>query len=469
MREPGEARRQRILAAVQARGAVRVSDLAAELDVSVVTARRDVEELARLGALRRGHGVARSLTTRDPAPAPALPEGGAIALVVPERHAYLHETMHGARTALEAAGQRVVLHIAPQPPGAERPIVERLLAQDIRGLLIAPRWRTTQAELNDAWLAEIEVPLVLMERRPWPGSRLHALDSVCTDHWYGMHLAVEHLVSLGHRRIVLAARDDSPTARALRAAFAEIASYRAEIEDWTVLLSAADAGPGPEGGAGGAVPGGGGVAGVAGPDGVAGSQPAVPSAAAAPHTAAPGAAVSPQASTGPDGAAPPLAASEPHATTEPSSATAPPATTAPRATDRPFANRRPTAPTHPGAITTPIPADPHATPPSELAAILRARRSTAVILHGDVDALILVQQLADAGLRVPQDCSVVAYDDVVAALGSPPLTAVAPPKAEVGRVAAELLLTRLASGAAWRTRRVELLPDLMVRGSTRRI
>ncbi|MCO1576817.1 substrate-binding domain-containing protein [Crossiella sp. SN42] len=82
---------------------------------------------------------------------------------------------------------------------------------------------------------------------------------------------------------------------------------------------------------------------------------------------------------------------------------------------------------------------------------------------------MLVQQLADAGLRVPQDCSVVAYDDVVAALGSPPLTAVAPPKAEVGRVAAELLLTRLASPEPWRTRRVELLPDLMVRGSTRRI
>ncbi|HET6860509.1 MAG TPA: substrate-binding domain-containing protein, partial [Streptomyces sp.] len=82
--------------------------------------------------------------------------------------------------------------------------------------------------------------------------------------------------------------------------------------------------------------------------------------------------------------------------------------------------------------------------------------------------LMLVQQLADSGMRVPQDCSVVAYDDVVAALGSTPLTAVAPPKAEVGRVAAELLLRRLmeppepGTGGA---RRVELLPELMVRGS----
>ena len=35
---------------------------------------------------------------------------------------------------------------------------------------------------------------------------LHATASDCTDHWYGIHQAVDHLVSLGHKRIVLAAR-----------------------------------------------------------------------------------------------------------------------------------------------------------------------------------------------------------------------------------------------------------------------
>jgi len=55
-------------------------------------------------------------------------------------------------------------------------------------------------------------------------------------------------------------------------------------------------------------------------------------------------------------------------------------------------------------------------------------------------------------------------DDVVADLGGTPLTAVAPPKAEVGKVAAEVLLRRLAG--EWSVRRVELLPTLTVRGST---
>lgn len=140
---------------------------------------------------------------------------------------------------------RVALHIAPQVEGAERPLVERVLAEGVRGLLIAPRWRTAAEEEADyAWLAASGVPTVVMERRPRAYSALHAMDSVCTDHWFGIHLAVDHLIQLGHRRIVLAARDDSPTARALRAAFADIAASRAEIEDWTVVLSARDAGPG---------------------------------------------------------------------------------------------------------------------------------------------------------------------------------------------------------------------------------
>ncbi|WP_406457520.1 substrate-binding domain-containing protein [Streptomyces sp. NBC_00876] len=391
MREPVELRRQRILAVVESRGAVKVSALAAELDVSVVTVRRDVEDLTRAGRLRRGHGVARPL--QDPVRPAGVPaprggepagDGGAVALVVPERHSYLYETLHGARTVLEEAGIRIALHISAQTPGSERPLVERALADGARGLLIAPRWRNRLSEeLDYGWLAEVGVPTVLMERRPRPGGALHALDSVCSDHWYGAHLAVEHLVSLGHRRIVLAARDDSPTARSLRAAFAEIAAARPEVEDWTVVLSSPDALPGPR----------------------------------------------------------------------------------PQATEHAGTERAGTAPDH-----EPDEAQ-HAGPAPDLAALLRERRATAAVLHGDVDALMLVQRLAESGVQVPRDCSVVAYDDVVAALGSTPLTAVAPPKADVGRAAAELLLHRLsgASGATGPVRRTELLPELKIRGSAQEL
>ncbi|MFJ6852205.1 substrate-binding domain-containing protein [Streptomyces sp. NPDC091271] len=366
MREPVELRRKRILAVVHARGAVKVSSLADELDVSAVTLRRDVEELARTGMLRRGHGVVRPMgdatrTTAVPAARNGEPAGDAIALVVPERHSYLYETLYGARTALEEAGKRITLHITPQMAGAERPQVEQALAAGVSGLLIAPRWRSAAGEEADyEWLAELEVPTVLMERRPRSGSALHAMDSVCSDHWYGIHLAVDHLISLGHRRLVLAARNDSPTARSIRAAFADIAASRPEVEDWSVVLSSPNAGPGEPG-----------------------TREVVP----------------------------------------------------------------------------------------DLTALLRERGVTGAVLHGDEDALMLVQRLAENGFRVPRDCSVVAYDDVVAALGSTALTAVAPPRAEIGRAAAELLLHRLAhpAGTTGPVRRVELLPRLEVRGSTQEL
>lgn len=359
MREPVELRRQRILAAVESRGSARVSDLAAELEVSVVTVRRDVEELAREGRLRRGHGVVRSALDAHDLPAPRTAVDGTVAVVVPERHTYLYESLHGARSVLEAAGKRVALHIAPQAGRTERPLVERALADGAAGLLLAPRWRTrADEEADHAWLAALDVPAVLMERRPGPGTALHAMDSVCSDHAYGARLAVEHLLGLGHRRIVFATRDDSPTARTLRSACARIAESHPLVEAWAWTLSTPEAGQ----------------------DG--------------PYTAAE------------------------------------------------------TAPLH---------------------TLLREMGATAAVLHSDVDALMLVQQLADHGVRVPQDCSVVAYDDVVAGLGTTPLTAVAPPKADVGRVAAELLLERLdaAPGGRIPVKRIELLPALGVRGSTR--
>ncbi|KMS65721.1 LacI family transcriptional regulator, partial [Streptomyces leeuwenhoekii] len=109
MREPVELRRQRILAAVQARGSARVRDLAAELEVSVVTVRRDVEELTREGKLRRGHGVVRSTLPAQELPGGEVAAGDRVAVVVPERHSYLTETLHGARTVLEEAGLRIAL------------------------------------------------------------------------------------------------------------------------------------------------------------------------------------------------------------------------------------------------------------------------------------------------------------------------------------------------------------------------
>ncbi|MET9363280.1 substrate-binding domain-containing protein [Streptomyces sp. NPDC006632] len=102
-------------------------------------------------------------------------------------------------------------------------------------------------------------------------------------------------------------------------------------------------------------------------------------------------------------------------------------------------------------------------------------RATAALVHNDVDAIRIVQRLAELGVRVPDDLALVAYDDEVAALADIPLTAVAPPKHEVGRYAAELLIERLRGaavdgagvgvGEGAPRRHVDLLPRLRVRAS----
>jgi DeoR/GlpR family transcriptional regulator of sugar metabolism len=51
-------RQERILAAIRSHGAVRVADLVADLDVSDMTVRRDIAELARRGLVHRVHGGA---------------------------------------------------------------------------------------------------------------------------------------------------------------------------------------------------------------------------------------------------------------------------------------------------------------------------------------------------------------------------------------------------------------------------
>jgi LacI family transcriptional regulator len=79
--------------------------------------------------------------------------------------------------------------------------------------------------------------------------------------------------------------------------------------------------------------------------------------------------------------------------------------------------------------------------------LARDEAFTALFAHSDLIALGAIARLRQAGLRVPDDVSVVGYDDLpVASVVDPPLTTVHQPMQEVGAVAAGLLLDRLAGG-----------------------
>ena len=94
-----------------------------------------------------------------------------------------------------------------------------------------------------------------------------------------------------------------------------------------------------------------------------------------------------------------------------------------------------------------------------------ATGTTALLVHADAEAMAIVQRCEARGISVPGDLSVVAYDDEVAGLFSPALTAVRPPRQSIGRAAVQLLAARLAEPQR-PTHRVVISPSLRVRESS---
>ncbi len=92
--------------------------------------------------------------------------------------------------------------------------------------------------------------------------------------------------------------------------------------------------------------------------------------------------------------------------------------------------------------------------------------TTALLILSDPQAVAFEQHCADRGVRIPEDIAIVAYDDEVARLGDPAITAVRPPKQFVGRGAVDLMVGRLESGRSRPPHHVKLTPEMVVRESS---
>ena len=91
---------------------------------------------------------------------------------------------------------------------------------------------------------------------------------------------------------------------------------------------------------------------------------------------------------------------------------------------------------------------------------------TAIFAFNDNIAIGVMQAARARGVRVPEDLSVVGFDDVEpATIVTPMLTTVRQPLAEMGRTAVSLL-TRLLERQRFETLHIELATRLVVREST---
>ncbi|SJN56886.1 HTH-type transcriptional repressor PurR [Vibrio ruber DSM 16370] len=99
--------------------------------------------------------------------------------------------------------------------------------------------------------------------------------------------------------------------------------------------------------------------------------------------------------------------------------------------------------------------------------IVMDEQPTAVFCFNDTMALGLISRLQQRGIKVPEDISVIGYDNIeISEYFSPPLTTVHQPKRRVGKNAFEILLERIKSKEHER-RTFEMHPEIVERNTVK--
>lgn len=378
-----EERQNRILRELALRGSLNAADFARSLGISGMTVRRDLALLEEQGALQRVHGGAIAIAERfgdsggraqrnvgrNGNNSGAVSQGvkanphvpgqrplATIGMVVPTSKYYFPGVIRGAEAAASELGVRLVLGVSNYSPAEEQRQIQRLLKSGVDGLLVTPSGERLAGTPTLDLLASAEVPIVVVERSIGDVLDAGRLESVQSDHVRGAEIAVAHLLSLGHRKIALCTRKDSPTASHIEEGYRLSTRHAGLPDDANLTAITYD-------------------------------------------------------------------------------------------TNDPEKLRQQMS----GIVERFVKAG-----------------ATAAIIHNDEDALTFADLCEARGLRIPDDLAVVAYDDEVASLGAVPLSAVAPPKFDVGYHALQMCLNRLGPKRRWDlvVQRVSLSPTLVVREST---
>ena len=172
--------------------------------VSPATRTRVEKAIAELGYVPSR--LARGLSAR---------RTGTLALIVPDvANPFFTLIVRGAEDVARRAGYRVILCDTRADLALEREVIEEMIAHRVEGILVAPVSDRSREHLRR--LARFAVPFVLIDRTV----RGVDADAVLGDSAGGARRLVEHLLSLGHRRIgLIIETDDVSTARDRRRGF----------------------------------------------------------------------------------------------------------------------------------------------------------------------------------------------------------------------------------------------------------
>ncbi|MGE4340506.1 MAG: LacI family DNA-binding transcriptional regulator [Pigmentiphaga sp.] len=178
-----------------------LQDLAQYLGIHKSTVSRAMDprrrHLVSADLLQRVEAAALRLGYRPNRAASALSTGRSrtVGILIPDiTNPVFPPMVRGIEDALAEEGFFAFLANTSRAEGAANVAVERMLAQQVEGFLVATAVR------DDDWLEGLRktgTPLVLLNRTDGRGR----LPAVLSDDMLGMQLAVQHLVSQGHRRI----------------------------------------------------------------------------------------------------------------------------------------------------------------------------------------------------------------------------------------------------------------------------
>src|SRR5947208_1842426 len=207
-----------------------IAELAAQAGVSIPTVSRvlngrpDVAPAtrARIEQIIKERGYVRSSAAK------ALRKGssGIIDLLVPNLdNQYITEIVRGVEEALERTGFGLSLSFTQGKSLGERQWLDKIADCATDGVILVLA-RGQSSRLNE--LRRRGIPFVVVDHR---GELGPDVPSVGATNWAGGRMAVEYLLSLGHRRIAIIAGPP-----ALRCSLDRVAGYRAALEAASISI-----------------------------------------------------------------------------------------------------------------------------------------------------------------------------------------------------------------------------------------
>jgi LacI family transcriptional regulator len=201
--------------------------------VAPATRRRVEQAIGELGYVpsRLARGLSRQRT-------------GTLAVIVPDvANPFFTMVVRAAEEVARRGGYRVILCDTRADLSVERDVIEELIAHRVEGIVIAPVSDRSAAHLRR--LDKFGVHCVLVDRT-LPGMER---DAVVGDSVAGARRLVQHLISLGHRRIgLIVESDEVSTARERRGGYeAALTAAGIPLDPRLVVETAVDPSGGAEG------------------------------------------------------------------------------------------------------------------------------------------------------------------------------------------------------------------------------